>query len=300
MKKKLLLWLTSLSLVLILVGCNGAQLPKYQSHKSLGPQINYTITGIEAGSGIMGRADQALTSYHLKSQKWQLMTSSTAAMISTLDKATKNKQPIVVTAWQPHWMVEKYNLKFLKDPKHVFGKGESMRTVARLGLKKDNPGVYQFLKNFHWQLDEATPLMMKINSGVKTETAVKDYINQHPQQIKAWLQNVPAGNGKKVTLVYTPFDYEVAATNLVKKVLTDHGYKVDMRQLDVGIMWSALSSKSADATVVAELPVTQGLYEKKYHNKIDVVRSNLPGAKTGLAVPKYMKNINTIDDLKNK
>ncbi|MCT6827108.1 MAG: glycine/betaine ABC transporter, partial [Bombilactobacillus mellifer] len=54
MKKKLLYCLTSL-LILLLVGCSGSQLPKYQSDKALGPQINYTVTGIEAGSGVMGR-----------------------------------------------------------------------------------------------------------------------------------------------------------------------------------------------------------------------------------------------------
>ena len=299
MKKKLLYCLTSL-LILLLVGCSGAQLPKYQSDKALGPQINYTVTGIEAGSGVMGRADQALTDYHLKTKKWQLMTSSTAAMISTLDKATKNHQPIVVTAWQPHWMVEKYHLKFLKDPQHVFGKGEYMKSAARLGLKKDQPEFYQFLQNFHWNLADATPLMLKINRGEKTSKAVKDYIRQHPQQVKQWLKNVPQGQGKKVTLAYTIFDYEVAATNLVKQVLTDQGYKVDIRQLDVGVMWSALASGSVDATVVAELPVTQGLYAHKYLHKVDIVRTNLAGAKTGLAVPKYMTNINKIEDLKNK
>ena len=64
MKKKILLWLGSLLMLISLVGCNSTQLPQYDAHKSLGPQINYTITGIEAGAGIMGNANQALTSYH--------------------------------------------------------------------------------------------------------------------------------------------------------------------------------------------------------------------------------------------
>lgn len=73
-----------------------------------------------------------------------------------------------------------------------------------------------------------------------------------------------------------------------------------MQQLDVGIMWSAISSGKLDATVTVELPVTHKLYAKKYKGKYVEVRKNLEHAKTGLAVPKYMKNINTIDDLKNK
>ncbi|MBA1434303.1 glycine betaine ABC transporter substrate-binding protein [Bombilactobacillus bombi] len=300
MKKKLKLGFLSLALITLLVGCSGASLPAYNSQKAVGPQINYTITGIEAGAGIMGRADQALDSYQLKKHNWQLMTSSTAAMISTLDKATKNRQPIVVTAWEPHWMVEKYHLKFLKDPQHVFGKGESMQTIARLGLQKDQPGVYQFFKNFHWQLNEATPLMLQINRGTNTKTAINEYLRQHPQQVKSWLKDVPVGKGQEVTLVYPAFDYEVAATNLVKQVLSQHGYQVTLKQLDVGIMWSALASKSADVSVVGELPVTQGLYYKKYRHQVQVIRQNLTGAHTGLAVPSYMKDVNTIADLKNK
>lgn len=300
MKKKVLLWLGSLLMLISLVGCNSAQLPQYDAHKSLGPQINYTITGVEAGAGIMGNANQALTSYHLKEQKWQLMTSSTAAMISTLDKATKNKQPIVVTAWQPHWMVAKYHLKFLKDPKHIFGTGESMQTVARLGLKKDKPGAYQFLENFHWQLKQAIPVMLKINAGASTKTTVKHYVQQHPQQVQQWLKNVPAGHGQKLTLVYMPYDYETATTHLAQYVLNKKGYNVEIRQLDVGVMWSALASHSADATLTAELPVTHQLYAKKYRHKVDFVRKNLTGAKTGLAVPRYMTNVNSVEDLINK
>ncbi|MCT3063701.1 glycine betaine ABC transporter substrate-binding protein, partial [Lactiplantibacillus pentosus] len=99
---------------------------------------------------------------------------------------------------------------------------------------------------------------------------------------------------------YTPYDYEIATTTLVTTLLKQKGYDATMQQLDVGIMWSAISSGKLDATVTVELPVTHKLYAKKYKGKYVEVRKNLEHAKTGLAVPKYMKNINTIDDLKNK
>lgn len=50
--------------------------------------------------------------------------------------------------------------------------------------------------------------------------------------------------------------------------------------------------------VSAWLPTTQGLYYKDYKGKFDDLGVNLHGAKVGLAVPTYMKNVNTIGDLK--
>lgn len=262
--------------------------------------MNYTITGIEAGAGSMEKTEDALNKYGLKKANWQIMPTSTAAMTSTLDKAVKHKQPIVVLSWQPHWMVAKYSLKFLKDPKHVYGHGESMRTIARLGFRKENPGAAKLLKQFNWKLDMAVPLMLKINDGMDTQKAINEFIETHPKQVKKWTKGIPAGKGKKVNLVYTPYDYEIAATRLVKTLLKQKGYNVTMRQLDIGVMWSSIAHGSSDATVTVELPVTNQLYAKKYQGKYDELAKNMQHAKTGLAVPKYMKDINTIDDLKNK
>lgn len=286
------------TLMIILTACGDP--PTYKENQKLGKQVNYTITGIEAGAGSMEKTEDALNKYGLKKANWQIMPTSTAAMTSTLDKAVKHKQPIVVLSWQPHWMVAKYSLKFLKDPKHVYGHGESMRTIARLGFRKENPGAAKLLKQFNWKLDMAVPLMLKINDGMDTQKAINEFIETHPKQVKKWTKGVPAGKGKKVNLVYTPYDYEIAATRLVKTLLKQKGYNVTMRQLDIGVMWSSIAHGSSDATVTVELPVTNQLYAKKYQGKYDELAKNMQHAKTGLAVPKYMKNINTIDDLKNK
>ena len=92
-------------------------LSPYDAKKPVGEQINYTITGIDAGAGIMSSTEKAISDYQLDKNNWQLQPSSTAAMTSTLAKAIKDKRPIVVTGWTPHWMFTKFDLKFLEDPK---------------------------------------------------------------------------------------------------------------------------------------------------------------------------------------
>ena len=299
-KRNLLILLPFLLILIILTSCSSQQNKQYHANKKLGPQINYTVTGIDASSGEMTKAKKMLDVYDLKEKNWQLMPSSTAAMASTLGKAIDDKKPIVVTAFQPHWMFAKYKLKFLKDPKNVFGETQHFSTVARTGLKKDNPGAYQLLQNFHWTIDDSYSTMLKINNGMNADKAAKQYLKDHPKKVASILQDVPQGHGEKIKLVYTPYDYESAVTHVVKGLLNKKGYKATTQQLDVSIMWQALSSGQVDVTLVAQLPVSHGAYAKKYQGKVDEVRVNLKNAKIGLAVPTYMKDINSINDLKNK
>lgn len=295
---KLLSLLLIMLSAFLLAACSNQQTKEYDPDKKLGPQLNYTVTGIDASSGEMGKAKKMLTAYGLKEKNWQLMPSSTAAMVSTLGKAIKNKEPIVVTAFQPHWMFAKYDMKWLKDPKNIFGKTQHFNTVARNGLQKNNPGAYKLLQNFHWTISDSYSTMLKINGGMKSDKAAKQYIKSHPKKVNEILQDVPAGHGQKIKLVYTPYDYERAVTYVVKNLLVQKGYQATTQQLDVSIMWQALASKKVDATMVAQLPVSHAAYAKKYRGQVDEVRINLPHARIGLAVPTYMKDVNSIEDLK--
>lgn len=117
----------------------GLAVPTYMtdvnSIEDLTSQADQRITGIEPGAGIMTAAKNALKDYDNLSS-WELVAASTGAMTTSLDQAIKKKDPIVVTAWSPHWMFAKYDLKYLKDSKETFGSAENINTIARKGLKK--------------------------------------------------------------------------------------------------------------------------------------------------------------------
>lgn len=299
-KAKKFLLLGLLGFCLTLAGCSASTQAKYDPQKALGPQINYTITGIDAGAGVMGNTATALEKYGLAQNNWQLQTSSTAAMTSVLDKAIKAKQPIVITGWVPHWMFTKYDLKFLKDPKKVYGAKEGIHTIARTGLKQEKPGLYQFLQNFNWTPDQLAQVMLQINNGVEPTTAAKAYLKKHPEQVKAWLKNVPAGNNQTVTLAYVAWDSEIASANVVAQALKTKGYRVTLRPMDAQPMWTAIATGAADASFSAWLPTTHQAYARSFQGRYDDVRVNLEGAQTGLAVPTYMTKIESIEDLKTK
>ncbi|KMO66458.1 glycine/betaine ABC transporter, partial [Lacticaseibacillus rhamnosus] len=249
--KKIIAALAMVATVGFLTACSSTQ-PKYDAKKPLGPQINYTITGIDAGAGIMSSTDKALKAYGLEEKNWQLQPSSTAAMTSTLQKAIADKRPIVVTGWTPHWMFTKFPLKFLKDPKNVYGKAEQIHTIVRKGLKQDAPQAYQVLDQFHWTPKEISSVMLAVNNGQDPAAAAKAYVKKHPEQIAQWTKGVSHVSGSpKLTLTYIAWDSEIASTNVVATVLRQMGYKVTIRAMEPQPVWASVATKAADAQVSA-------------------------------------------------
>ncbi len=152
----------------------------------VGSTMDYTIIGIEPGAGIMMASDKAMDEYKLRG-KWTLLESSSAAMTQQLQKAYADKQPIVVTGWTPHWMFAKMDLKYLEDPKNVYGGDEQIHTVTRLGLKDDQPEAYALLDNFHWTPDDMAAVMVDIQEGATPEAAAKAWVEANSDKVDAWL-----------------------------------------------------------------------------------------------------------------
>lgn len=283
---------------LLLASCT--EMAAYNDKEPLGPQINYTITGIDAGTGVMSGTTEALKVYGLEKDKWQLQTSSTAAMTSTLGKAIKNKQPIVVTGWEPHWMFTKFDLKFLDDPKGVFGGSENINTIVRKGLKKDEPEAYKVLNNFYWTPEDMSDVMLKVNDGDDPQEAAANWIKKNPKKVAEWTKGAKKVNGNKLTMTYVAWDSEIASTNVVAEVLRGIGYDVSIQVMEIQPMWISIATNKADAMVAAWLPNTSGKLYSDFKDDLDDLGPNLEGAKVGLAVPTYMKNINSIEDLLSK
>ncbi len=141
------------------------------------------IVGIDPGAGIMQKTEKAIEAYGLNN--YEVVGSSGAMMTATLKNKIENHEPVVVTAWTPHWMFSRWDLKYLKDPRKVYGEAEHITTVARQGLKKDKPEVYSLLKNFHWTLEECQQVMLWAQKS-SPEEAARRWVDENPEKVSAW------------------------------------------------------------------------------------------------------------------
>lgn len=103
-------------------------------------------------------------------------------------------------------------------------------------------------------------------------------------------------NAKKVELVYVEWASEVASTNVVRVVLEDLGYKVNIVPVSAAAMWQSVASGDADGMVAAWLPTTHGHYLAKVKDQVKDLGPNLTGTRIGLVVPDYV-SIDSIDQL---
>lgn len=81
-------------------------------------------------------------------------------MTAALGNAIQNNENIVVTSWTPHWMFARWDLKYLDDPKEVYGGAEQIHTITRKGLKEDLPEAYAILSNFNWTPEDMGEVML--------------------------------------------------------------------------------------------------------------------------------------------
>jgi glycine betaine/proline transport system substrate-binding protein len=117
-----------------------------------------------------------------------LVEGSGATMTAALKDAIKNKKWIVVTGWTPHWKFARWELKYLDDPKGIYGGEEYIGTIVRKGLKEDMPEVYAVLDNFHWTpKDIATVMIMNRQKGATPKATARKWVDEHQDLVKKWL-----------------------------------------------------------------------------------------------------------------
>ncbi|MBA4603869.1 ABC transporter permease/substrate binding protein [Thermoactinomyces mirandus] len=94
---------------------------------------------------------------------------------------------------------------------------------------------------------------------------------------------------EKVTLTYVSWESEIASTNVVKEVLEQQGYEVDLLETQATPMWQGVAQGDADAHVAGWLPVTAKIMAEQFKGQYEDLGANLKGARVGLVVPKYVK-----------
>lgn len=140
------------------------------------------IYGIEPGAGLTGvTQDSMMPAYGLDG--WELVTSSTAAMLTELGEAIDNKEDIVVTLWRPFWANAAFDIKDLEDPKGAMGEAEALHFLATKGFAEKYPEAAEYISKI--QLDDT-------EYGALEDLVV----NQHekgdePAAIDEWLSSYP-------------------------------------------------------------------------------------------------------------
>jgi len=153
------------------------QLPSHAS------QFDGRVIGIEPGAGLMKATQEDVFPAYGLDKNYELVQSSTTAMLTELKKATEAKQETVVTLWTPFWANLAFPVRPLQDPKNAFGASEDLHTVAHEDFSEDFPEVANMIK--HFKLTDQ-------QYGTLEDMIANDFPEgQEEKAVAAWLKKNP-------------------------------------------------------------------------------------------------------------
>ncbi|WP_136056979.1 glycine betaine ABC transporter substrate-binding protein [Microbacterium sp. K24] len=137
------------------------------------------IYGIEPGAGLTAQTQKMLPEYGLDSQ-YELVTSSTAAMLTELKSATEKKEDIAVTLWRPFWANDAFPVKDLEDPKGAMGEAEGLHFLGTKGFASEFPEAAELISQI--VLDDE-------QYGSLEDLVVNEYgEGREAEAVDAWLE----------------------------------------------------------------------------------------------------------------
>ena len=144
------------------------------------------IIGIEEDSGMMRTMrENLIPAYGL--EDFDLIPGSEVSMTAELANAIKKRRWLVVLGWSPHWKFGRWKLKFLDDPKKVWGdEAAEIRTLVRKGLKAELPEVFAFLDKFQWTPEQMEQLLIWNEMGGNPHDNAKRWIKYNRKVVDSW------------------------------------------------------------------------------------------------------------------
>jgi glycine betaine/proline transport system substrate-binding protein len=149
-------------------------------------KLNGTVQGIEPGAGEMVASEKAMKEYDLAG--YSLIRASEAGMLTAVSRAYQSKNWIVATVWSPHWLWQKYKMRYLKDPKGVLGGDEQIRGFASKQFAQKYPRANTFIKHYKLTLADVEQIELDGNANNDWNAAAKKFVDSHPEKVQAWLQ----------------------------------------------------------------------------------------------------------------
>ena len=155
------------------------------------------VYGIEPGNDGNIIIQDAIDNGTYNLGDWTLQASSTAGMLSSVQRAVNNEEWIAFNGWQPHYMNVMFDLKYLDDPEGIWGENPSVYTVARNGYQDENPNFYKFLEQFTVTAPIQNNWINEYqNKDRDPEVVAEEWIANNLDVVNQWVFGVDSTDGR--------------------------------------------------------------------------------------------------------
>jgi glycine betaine/proline transport system substrate-binding protein len=170
----------------------GMAVPAYMDVRSI-EQLNGTdaklIYGIEPSSVMMDKvSSQVIPAYGLKQQ---LVEGPTAGMLYAVERLYATREDFVFLAWSPHWMNQKYDIRYLKDPKDAQGPTNDpakCSTIVRDSLREKDPVAYALMDALELTEGQIEDLEVTINKEGTPLAGTRRWVSENREVVRPWIE----------------------------------------------------------------------------------------------------------------
>lgn len=162
-------------------------------------KFDHRIYGIEVGSGFNVTVKKAIQHDKANLGDWDLVASSTAAMLAQVTHSTNKHEWIAFSGWRPHWMNIKFSMKYLKDSGHS---GTSriksvVYTITRPDYADKNPNLGRFFTQMTIPANVQSHWIYSFSYEKKeAEIIARNWIKSNLDIVSRWLEGVTTIDGK--------------------------------------------------------------------------------------------------------
>jgi glycine betaine/proline transport system substrate-binding protein len=170
----------------------GMAVPAYMDVRSI-DQLNDTdaqfIFGIEPSSVMMHWVGgEVIPAYGLKQE---LVTAPTAGMLDEVERLYTFRDEFVFLAWSPHWMNQRFEIRYLKDPKDAMGPTNDpakCSTIVRGGLREEDPVAYAFIDALELSEEQINDLESVINDEDDPLEGARRWASENREVVRPWIE----------------------------------------------------------------------------------------------------------------
>ncbi|HXC09952.1 MAG TPA: choline ABC transporter permease subunit [Steroidobacteraceae bacterium] len=177
-----------------------AGLKDFKDIQRFAAQLNDSIYGIEPGNDGNRHVLDMLKQDQFGLAGFKLIESSEQGMLAQVERAYRDKKPVVFLAWEPHPMNMRFDLKYLAGGDEFFGPnygGATIYSVTRKGYSAECPNMGRLLANLKFTLRGESEMMAAIlDRHEPPDIAATEWLKANPTAVKTWLAGVLTFDGR--------------------------------------------------------------------------------------------------------
>jgi glycine betaine/proline transport system substrate-binding protein len=170
----------------------GMAVPAYMDVRSI-EELNGTdaqfIFGIEPSSVMMQEVgEEVVPAYGLKQK---LVAAPTAGMLAEVERLYAFRENFVFLAWSPHWMNQRYKIRYLEDPKDAMGPTNDpaeCSTIVRGDLREQDPVAYAFMDSLELSEEQINDLESVINDEEDPVAGARRWASENREVVRPWIE----------------------------------------------------------------------------------------------------------------